>query len=67
MPVTAVAALLLNINPSGVLHGHAENIAGSPSTASDYAAIVLRALGEEMLFRGLIAGVLFRRFDSFGL
>ncbi len=62
VPVTAVAALLLNIIPTSVLHGHTKNIVGSPRTASDYAAIVLLALAEEMLFRGFIAGVLFRRF-----
>jgi len=61
VPVTVVAAVLLTIIPSGVLHDHTKNLVGSPSTASDYVAIVLLALAEEILFGGLTAGVFFRR------
>ncbi len=62
VPVTAVAAALLNVIPSEVLHGHSRNLVGAPSTIGDYVAIVLLALAEEMLFRGFLAGLLFRRF-----
>ena len=62
IPVTAVAVLALNVIPSHVLHGGSRNVVGAPSSAGDYVAIVLLALAEEMLFRGFLAGVLFRRF-----
>lgn len=64
IPVTALAAILLQLIPTSVLHGGSKNItvAGVPSTAGDYAAVVLLALAEEMLFRGFVAGLLFRRF-----
>jgi membrane protease YdiL (CAAX protease family) len=62
VPVTAVAVVLLNVIPGGVLHGHSKNLVGAPSTIGDYVAIVLLALAEEMLFRGFLAGLLFRRF-----
>ncbi len=62
VPVTAVAVALLQVIPSGVLHGHSKNLVGAPSTIGDYVAIVLLALAEEMLFRGFLAGLLFRRF-----
>ncbi len=64
IPVVALAAILLQLIPASVLHGGSKNItvAGVPSTAGDYAAVVLLALAEEMLFRGFAAGLLFRRF-----
>ncbi len=62
VPITAVAALLLNVIPTGILHGHSKNIVGAPSTAGDYLAIVVLALAEEMFFRGFVAGLSFRRF-----
>ena len=58
----ALALLLLNLIPTHVLHGGSKNIVGAPDTAGGYAAIVLLALAEEMLFRGFLAGLLFRRF-----
>ncbi len=61
IPVTALAAILLNLIPSHVLHGGSKNVVGAPSSAGDYVAIVVLALAEEMLFRGFVAGVLFRR------
>lgn len=63
VPVTAAAVVLLNVIPGGVLHGHSKNIViGPPRTATGYAATVILALAEEMLFRGFLAGLLFRRF-----
>lgn len=62
IPVTALAVILLDIIPSHVLHGGSKNVVGAPSTAGDYVAIVLLALAEEMLFRGFLAGWLFRRY-----
>jgi len=61
IPVTALAAILLQLIPTSVLHGGSKNIIGAPSTAGDYVAIVLLALAEEMFFRGFVAGLLFRR------
>lgn len=61
IPVTALAAVLLNVIPRHVLHGGSRNIVGAPSSAGDYAAIVLLALAEEMFFRGFVAGLLFKR------
>ena len=58
----ALALLLLNLIPTQVLHGGSKNIAGAPDTAGGYAAIIVLALAEEMLFRGFLAGLLFRRF-----
>lgn len=66
LPMTCAAVGLLEIVPSGVLHGHVKNLVGAPSTPSDYAAIIVLALAEEMLFRGFVAGYLFRRF-GFGI
>ncbi len=62
IPATALAVVLLKIVPSHVLHGGSKNIVGAPSSAGDYLAIVLLALAEEMLFRGFLAGWLFRRY-----
>lgn len=58
----ALAFLLLRLVPDHVLHGGSKNIVGAPDTAAGYAAIILLALAEEMLFRGFLAGLLFRRF-----
>lgn len=62
IPVTALASILLTVIPSHVLHGGTRNVVGAPATASDYLAIIVLAVAEEMLFRGFVAGVLFRRF-----
>jgi uncharacterized protein len=62
VPVTALAAILLNVIPAHVLHGGSKNIVGAPKAAGDYIAVILLALAEEMLFRGFIATVLFKRF-----
>lgn len=62
IPGTALGALALGLIPSHLLHGGSKNIVGAPSDASGYVALVLLALAEEMLFRGFIAGVLFKRF-----
>ena len=62
IPGTALGGLLLGLIPSHVLHGGSKNVVGAPQSAGDYVAIVSMALSEEMLFRGFIAGVLFRRF-----
>ncbi len=61
VPVAALAALVLATIPAHILHGSSKNITGAPTTAGDYVAIVLLAGAEEMLFRGFIAGVLFKR------
>lgn len=61
IPVTAVAVVLLNVIPGHVLHGGSKNITSTPSTVGDYVGVVLLAVAEEMLFRGFIASVLFRR------
>ena len=58
----ALGALLLSAIPSHLLHGGSKNIVGPPSGVGGYAAIVLLTLAEEMLFRGFLAGLLFRRF-----
>lgn len=58
---SALGALLLSVIPSHVLHGGSRNIVGAPSGVGGYVAIVLLALAEEMLFRGFLAGWLFRR------
>ncbi len=60
--VSGLALALVQLIPSGILHGHSKNIVGTPSTAAGYAGIVILALAEEVLFRGLLAGLLFRRF-----
>jgi len=52
------AALTLIPRADLTQHGAA---VGHPTTAGGYAAIVLLAAGEEMLFRGWLAGVLFRK------
>jgi uncharacterized protein len=62
IPEAALGALLLAVIPSHVLHGGSKNLLGAPSSVGGYAAVVLLALAEEMLFRGFAAGVLFRRF-----
>ncbi len=59
---TAVGSLLLGLVPSHILHGGSKNIVGAPSDAAGCTAVVLLALAEEMLFRGFLAGLLFRRF-----
>ncbi|MGI8571895.1 MAG: CPBP family intramembrane glutamic endopeptidase [Solirubrobacteraceae bacterium] len=61
IPVVAVAAVLLNVIPSHLLHEHSKNLVGPPSGAGDYVAIVLLALAEEMFFRGFVAALLFTR------
>lgn len=61
LPVAAFATLLMTAIPRHVLHGGSKNITGAPTTASGYIAIVVLAIAEEMLFRGFVAGVLFRR------
>ncbi len=61
IPGTALGGLLLSLIPSHVLHGGSKNIVGAPHTPGDYLAIVSLALAEEMLFRGFLAGLLFRR------
>jgi uncharacterized protein len=61
IPVAALATILLAVIPGHVLHGSSKNITGTPTAASGYVAIVLLAIAEEMLFRGFVAGVLFRR------
>jgi membrane protease YdiL (CAAX protease family) len=61
LPVAALAAILLATIPPHILHGGSQNITGAPTTASGYVAIIVLAIAEEMLFRGFIAGVLFRR------
>jgi uncharacterized protein len=58
----ALALVLLNLIPTEVLHGGSKNIVGTPDTAGGYVAIIVLALAEEMLFRGFLAGLLFRRF-----
>lgn len=62
IPGAALGGLLLGLIPSHVLHGSSKNIVGAPHSAGDYFAIVCLALAEEVLFRGFLAGVLFRRF-----
>lgn len=61
IPGTALAGLLLGLIPSHVLHGGSKNLVGAPHSPGDYFAIVALALAEEMLFRGFLAGLLFRR------
>lgn len=61
IPVAALAAILLNVIPSGILHGQSKNVVAASTTAGGYVAIVLFALAEEMFFRGWLAGLLFRR------
>lgn len=58
----ALGALLLSLIPTHVLQGGSKNIVGAPTSVGGYIAIVLLALGEEMLFRGFLAGWLFGRF-----
>ncbi len=60
IPVAALGALLLAKIPAHLLHGSSGNITGPPTTTGDYVAILLLALAEEMLFRGFIAGLLFK-------
>ena len=62
IPGTALAAVLLGLVPSHILHGGSKNIVGAPQNAGGYVAVALSALAEEMLFRGFIAGVLLRRY-----
>ncbi len=62
IPGTVLAALLLGFVPGHVLHGGSKNIVGAPTNAGGYLALVLLALAEEMLFRGFVAGLLFKRF-----
>ncbi|MGI8712783.1 MAG: CPBP family intramembrane glutamic endopeptidase [Solirubrobacteraceae bacterium] len=62
IPVTALGTILLQLIPTSLLNGSSKNISGVPSTAGGYAAIVILALAEEMFFRGLVAGLLIKRF-----
>lgn len=62
IPGTALGGLLLGLIPGHVLHGGSKNLVGAPHSPADYLAIVTLALAEEMLFRGFLAGLLFRRF-----
>lgn len=62
IPGTALGAVLLGLIPSHVLHGGSKNLVGAPHSPGDYFAIVALAFAEEMLFRGFLAGLLFRRF-----
>lgn len=62
IPLTALGVLLLGVIPSHLLHGGSRNVVGAPNDLGGYIAIVLLALAEEMLFRGFLAGVLFRRY-----
>lgn len=57
-----LAIVLVGLIPSSILHGHSKNVVGTPTTATGYAGIVVLALAEEMLFRGFLAGLLFRRY-----
>jgi membrane protease YdiL (CAAX protease family) len=61
LPLTYVA---LRVIPSGsVAHSaHLHVNYGQASTFGDYLAILLLAVAEEILFRGFIAGLLFRRY-----
>ncbi len=62
--VTAITATLgyaaLRLIPAAVLARHGV-AAGRPTTDGGYIGIVLLAAGEEMLFRGWLAGLLHRR------
>ena len=63
VPVASGLALaLVGLIPAGILHGHSKNVIGTPTTAAGYAGIVILALAEEMLFRGFLASLLFRRY-----
>ena len=66
MIITApLVYLALWLVPTSI--SHTPNVVvGAASTRAGYAAAVLHALAEEMLFRGFIAGLLFRRF-GFGV
>lgn len=61
LPLTYVA---LRMIPSGAVEGsaHLHISYGRASTLGGYLAIVFLAVAEEILFRGLIAGLLFRRY-----
>jgi membrane protease YdiL (CAAX protease family) len=61
VPVAALAAILLNVIPSGILHGQSKNVVAASTTAGGDVAVVLLALAEEMFFRGWLAGLLFKR------
>jgi uncharacterized protein len=61
IPVAAIAFVLLDVIQTHVLHGGSKNITGAPTSAGDYLAVIVLAVAEEMLFRGFVAGVLFRR------
>ncbi len=61
LPLTYLA---LRMIPSGAVAGsaHLHISYGRASTLGGYLAIVFLAVAEEILFRGLIAGLLFRRY-----
>ena len=61
LPLTYVA---LRVIPSGSVanSAHLHVNYGQASTLGDYLAILLLAVAEEILFRGFIAGLLFRRY-----
>jgi len=62
LPLTYVA---LRVIPSGSVANSAQNLHvsyGQASTLGDYLAILLLAVAEEILLRGFIAGLLFRRY-----
>ncbi len=62
LPGTALGALLLGAIPPQLLHGGSKNVVGAPTSLSGYLAFLLLALAEEMLFRGFLAGWLFKRY-----
>ncbi len=61
VPLVALAVAALAPIRTGALHGSV-TVVGKAMTPSGYAAVVVLAFAEEMLFRGFIAGLLFRRF-----
>ncbi|MGI8506491.1 MAG: CPBP family intramembrane glutamic endopeptidase [Solirubrobacteraceae bacterium] len=59
--LVALAVAALAPIHTGALHGSV-TVVGKATTPSGYAAVIVLALAEEMLFRGFVAGLLFRRF-----
>lgn len=60
VPLGILAYIAIDLIPSDVLDTPAIVIARVATVASAL-GVLLRALGEEVLFRGLLAGILFRR------
>ncbi len=66
VPVLAVSVALgylaLRLVPASQLARHGVTVGVTAHTAAGYLALAITALAEELLFRGLIAGLLIRRY-----